>query len=61
MDSLEQSINKRPTEEDKKGREAVCATWTGGRELGLWRGSPPGKAEPPSLAWKNGGARLHEF
>ena len=47
MDSLEPSIDKRPTEEDRKGGEVVHATQTGGREPGRWRGSPPGKAEPP--------------
>ena len=34
MDSLEPSLDKRPTEEGRKGREAVRATWTGRRELG---------------------------
>ena len=47
MHPLEPSVDKRPTEEGRKGREAVCATQTGGRELGQWKGSPPGKAEPP--------------
>ena len=61
MDSLEPSIDKRPTKEGRKGREAVCATQTGRRELGQWRGSPPGKTEPPSLACKSGGTGLHEF
>ena len=46
-DSLEPSIDKRLTEEGRKGREAVCATQTGRRELGKWRGSPPINAEPP--------------
>ena len=45
-DSLEPSIDKRPTEEGRKGREAVHATHTGRREPGWWRGSLPGKAEP---------------
>ena len=61
MDSLEPSVDKRPTEEGRKGREAVRATHTGGTEPRRWRGSPPGKAEPPSLAYKSGGAALHEF
>ena len=50
MDSPEPSIDKRPTEEGRKGGEAVLATWTGGKEPGWWRGSLPSKAEPPSLA-----------
>ena len=33
-DSPEPSIDKRPTEESKKGAEVVRATWTGGREPG---------------------------
>ena len=40
-DSLEPSIDERPTEEGRKGREAVCTTGTGGRDPGLWRGSQP--------------------
>ena len=47
MDSLEPSIDKRPTEEGRKGREAVHATGTGGREPG-WRGSLPAKQSPES-------------
>ena len=47
MDSPEPSIDKRPTEEGRKGGEAVRDTGTGGRERGQWRGSPPGKTEPP--------------
>ena len=34
------------SEEGRKGREAVGTTRTGRRELGQWRGSPLGKAEP---------------
>ena len=34
MDSLEPSLDKRPTEEGRKGREAARATQTGGKELG---------------------------
>ena len=45
--SLELSIDKRPTEEGRKGKEVVLATRTGRREQGRWRGSPTGKAEPP--------------
>ena len=61
MDSPEPSVDKRPTEEGRKGREVVHATWTGRREPGRWRGSPPGKAETPSLACKSRGAGLREF
>ena len=52
MYSLEPSINKRPTEEGRKGREAVRATRTGGREPGQWRGSVPGKAGPPKSGFQ---------
>ena len=45
--SMEPSIDKRPTQEGRKNGEAVRTTWTGGREPGRWRGSLPGKAEPP--------------
>ena len=45
MDSLKPSADERPTEEGRKGGEAVLATWTGGRELGQ-RGSPPAKQRP---------------
>ena len=34
-------------EEGRKGGEVVHATRTGGKELGRWRGSAAGKAEPP--------------
>ena len=61
MDCLEPSVHKRPTEEGRKGGEAVHTTQTGGKEPGWWRGSPPGKAESPSLACKSRGAGLHEF
>ena len=60
-DSLEPSVDKRPTEEGGKGEEVVCNTRTGRREPGQWRGSKPGKAEPPSLACKSRGAGLREF
>ena len=46
MDSLEPSVDKRPTEKGRKGREVVHATRTGGREPGRWRDSTLGKAEP---------------
>ena len=49
-DSPEPSVDERPTEEGRKGGEAMRATCTGGREPGRWRGSPPSKAEPLSLA-----------
>ena len=39
MDSPEPNIEKRPMEEGRKGRETVCTTRTGRRELGLWRGT----------------------
>ena len=62
MDSQEPSVDKRPTEEGRKGGEAVHATQTGGRELGP---SPGGAArlarQSLSLACKSGGAGLHEF
>ena len=45
-DSLEPSTDKRPTEESRKGGEAVHATWTGGREPGQWRGSPLARQSP---------------
>ena len=41
MDSLEPSVDERPTEEGRKGGEAMHTTWTGGREPGWWRGSQP--------------------
>ena len=34
MDSPEPSVDERPTEEGRKWGEAVCTTWTGGKELG---------------------------
>ena len=40
-DSLEPSIDERPTEEGRKSGEVVRATRTGGREPGRWRGSQP--------------------
>ena len=61
MHSPEPSVDKRPTEEGRKGREVMHATQTGGREPGRWSGSPPGQAEPRSLACKSGGARRTVF
>ena len=46
-DSPEPSVDKRPPEDGRKGGEVVCATQTGRRELGEWRGGPPINAEPP--------------
>ena len=45
MDSPEPSVDKRPVEEGRKGREAVRAPRTGGRELGQ-RGSLLAKQSP---------------
>ena len=45
MDSPEPSIDERPTEEGREGREAVCTTRTGRREPGQ-RGSLPAKQSP---------------
>ena len=50
MASPEPSIDKRPTEEGRKGREAVRVTGPGGKELGWWRGSSPSEVEPPKSA-----------
>ena len=59
MDSLELSLDRRPTEEGRKGGEAVRTTWIGGREPGQWRGSLPCNAEPPvSLANADGPYRV---
>ena len=44
-ESLEPSADERPTEEGRKGGEAVRATRTGGREPGQ-RGSPLAKQRP---------------
>ena len=60
MDFPEPSIDKRPTEEGRKGGEAVHTTRTGGKEPGQ-RGSLPSKAESPSLVCKSGGAGLREL
>ena len=45
MDSLEPSVDERPTEKGRKGREAVRTTRTGGREPGR-RDSPLEKQSP---------------
>ena len=44
-ESLEPSADKRPTEEGRKGGEAVRTPRTGRREPGQ-RGSPPAKQSP---------------
>ena len=41
MDSPDPSVDKRPMEEGRKGREAVRATQTGRREPERRRGSQP--------------------
>ena len=43
MASPEPSIDKRPTEEERKGGEAVHITRTGKREPGQWEGQPAGQ------------------
>ena len=60
MECLEPSADERPTEEGRKGGEAVRAPRTGGREPGA-EGQPAGQAETPSLAGKSGGARWSVF
>ena len=45
MESLEASVDERPTEEGTEGIEAVHAPWTGRRELG-WRGGLPAEQSP---------------
>ena len=44
-ESLEPNADERPTEEGRKGCEAVRAPRTGGREPGR-RGGPPAKQRP---------------
>ena len=56
-ESPQPSSDKRPTEEGRKGSEAVRAPRTGGREPGQ-RGGPPAKQ---SLACKSGGAGRSMF
>ena len=50
-DSPEPSVEKRPTEEGRKGRKAVSATRTGGREPGRWRGRQPIGQERAPEVW----------
>ena len=45
MESPEPSADERPTEEGRKGREAMRTPWTGGREPGQ-RGSLLAKQSP---------------
>ena len=45
MESPEPSADKRPTEEGRKGSEAVRPPRTGRREPG-WRGGSPAKQSP---------------
>ena len=45
MESPEPNADERPTEEGRKGGEAVRAPRTGGREPGQ-RGGPPAKQSP---------------
>ena len=47
MESPEPSADERPTEEGRKGGEAVCAPRTGRREPGQ-RGGPLAKQSPES-------------
>ena len=49
MESPEPSADERPTEEGRKGGQAVRATRTGGRDPGR---RPAGQAETQSLACK---------
>ena len=55
MDSPEPNADERPTEEGRKGGEAVCTPQTGGREPG--GRAATSQAEPPSLAGKSRGRR----
>ena len=45
-DSLEPSVDERPTEEGRKGGEAVSTTWTGHRKLGGGRAACPARQSP---------------
>ena len=59
MEFLEPSADDRPTEEGRKGREAVRAPhWREGAGVEGW---PAGQAEPLSLAVKSRGARWSVF
>ena len=59
-ESPEPSADKRPMEEGRKGREVVRTPRTGRREPG-WRGGPPAKQTPLSLACKSRGAGQSVF
>ena len=54
MESPEPSADERPTEEGRKGREAMRTPWTGGREPGQ-RGSLLAKQIPESGLQKRRG------
>ena len=59
MESPEPSTDERPTEECRKGGEAVrCTDWQEGAGA---EGQPAGQAEPPSLACKSRGAGWSVF
>ena len=47
MESPEPSADEKPTEEGRKDGEVVCAYTDWWEGAGRWRGSLPGKAEPP--------------
>ena len=50
MESLEPSADERPTEEGRKGGEAVHAPWTGRREPGRRGGRQPSRV--PESGWQ---------
>ena len=50
MESPEPNTDERPTEEGRKGSEAVCAPQTGGRELG--RGAAHWPSRAPKSGWQ---------
>ena len=55
MDSPEPRVDKRPTEEGRKGGEAVHSTRTGGREPGSGgAASPQGKVPESDLQKQRG-------
>ena len=54
MDSLEPRIDRRPTKEGRKSREAVCITQTGGREPCGGGEAHPAR-QSPRLACKSEG------
>ena len=47
MDSPEPSIDKRPTEEGRKGGEVVHTTWTGGEGARAVEGQPTWQGRGP--------------